>query len=286
MRHEVEFLKYQGCGNDFILKDELSGPVTSDRDRSEMAKRLWNRHFWVGADGILFVESAPEVDGSMRLFEPAGNEADMCGNGLRCVAAFLMEKLGKDEVDVLTRDGVKKVVLSGDWLRVDMGPVRTHRRDLSQYIKEQGSEDDSMLDTTLDVGDETVRASLLNTGEPHFVVFTEALDEVDLVKIGEHVNSQKDRFPSGVNVNYVQVTDDRSIRIRTYERGVFNETNACGTGATASAAASVLLDRVSGSSVNVRTRGGPMVIDLKPDGTAEMTGPAVKVFQGRLTIDL
>ena len=286
MRYEFQFLKYHGCGNDFILKDEMAGATTPDSDRSAMAKFLWDRNFWIGADGVLFVEPAPGVDGSMRLFEPAGNEADMCGNGLRCVAAFLMDKLKKDEVDILTGDGVKHVVREGDGFKVDMGVVRTLREDLAEYVTDAGPPGDSMLTFRVDTGRGPETGSVVDTGEPHIVLFTDSLDTVPLVKIGEKMNSDRARFPKGVNVNYVEVTGEHDISIRTYERGVYNETMACGTGATACGSVAVMLKKVRPGPVNVRVRGGMMKIELGPDGRAVMTGPAVKVFEGRVEVEV
>jgi len=118
------------------------------------------------------------------------------------------------------------------------------------------------------------------------VIFTEALDLVHLVKAGERVNSDRQRFPKNVNVNYVQVEGPHGISIRTYERGVFNETLACGTGATACACVSLMLRKVDSGPVHVRTRGGLMTIELLPDGRAVMTGPAVRVFEGRLEVEV
>ncbi len=286
MRYDFRFSKYQGCGNDFILKDEMSQERTPDPDRSAMAKFLWNRNFWVGADGVIFVEDAPGADGSMRLFEPAGNEADMCGNGLRCVAAYLMDKLGKDEVDILTGDGIKRVVRDGDGFRVDMGLLRTKREELREYVSDVGLPGDSMLEFRVDTGPRTETGSIVDTGEPHIVLFTDSLDSVRLVEVGERVNRDRQRFPKNVNINYVQVTGPQSIMIRTYERGVFNETLACGTGATACACVSILLGRVEPGPVDVQTKGGMMRIELGPDGRAFMTGPAAKVFEGRLEVEV
>lgn len=286
MRYDFKFIKYQGCGNDFVLKDELDGAATPDEDRSALAKMLWNRNFWIGADGVLFVEPDEGVDGSMRLFEPAGNEADMCGNGLRCVAAFLMEKLGKDEVDVLTRDGVKHVVRTPEGYRVDMGLVRTRRKDLSQYVTDAGSPEDSMLEFDVLLPSGRTTASIVNTGEPHVVVFTDDIAGVDMVRTGELLNSDRDRFPLGMNINFVQVTGPGSIRIRTYERGVYNESMACGTGATACAGVSILLGKVGKGPVRVDTRGGPISIEVDGDLRAVMTGPAIRVYEGRLTVEV
>jgi diaminopimelate epimerase len=284
MKNGFEFVKYQGCGNDFILRDETEGGRTSDRDRSELAKDLTNRNFMVGADGILFLESAEGLDASMRLFEPAGNEADMCGNGIRCVGAYLMEKLGKSAVDVLTRDGVKHIVKVGKDYAVDMGTVRWRRVDLKPYVKDRGDPSDSMLSFKVKVGAaKTVNASIVNTGEPHIVVRTNSLDSLCMSEIGDFVNKDRKRFPKGVNINFVQVTGRHTIRIRTYERGVYDETLACGTGATASASVALMRHWVVPGTVNVDTRGGRIRIRLDKDGQATMTGPAVRVFEGVLS---
>lgn len=286
MKYSFDFIKFQGCGNDFILKDEMAGPRIPDEHRSKMATFLCDRHFWIGADGILFVESAKGVDGSMRLFEPAGNEADMCGNGLRCVGAFLMQKSAKAEVDVLTRDGIKHVTRVGDEYRADMGFVRTLREDLTNYLADKGSPKKSMIDFPLELSGGKVRASFVNTGEPHIVVVVESIDLVDVVGIGEEVNRDLRRFPRNVNVNFVQVTGPHDISVRTYERGVFDETAACGTGATACAGVSLLLKLVKPGIVDVRTRGGALRIEMNAHRRAFMTGPALPVYQGKLVVEV
>lgn len=284
MERDITFLKYQGCGNDFILRDELDGKTTPDAERSLLARKLWDRHFWVGSDGILFVEDAEGADGSMRLFEPAGNEADMCGNGLRCVAAFLMKKLGKDEVDVLTKDGIKHIVRRGDEFTVDMGPVRTRRRDLAKYVTDAGSPDDSMMRFPVTIAGAPTMASILNTGEPHIVAVTGDLDGADMDAIGTEVNADRRRFPEYVNINLMKVQGPHEIAVRTYERGVFKETLACGTGTTACASAALMLDMVAPGPVRVHARGGDLTIELHPDGRASMTGPAIEVFEGRVRV--
>ena len=286
MRHTLRFRKYQGCGNDFVLVDEMGDGRTSDEDRSALAKKLCDRHFGIGADGLIFIELADGCDGSMRLFEPAGNEADMCGNGLRCVAAYLSEKLGKDALSILSRDGVKLVTRSDAEYRVDMGPVRTLRRDIEQYIKDEGQPTDSMLGVPLYREDDSSRACILNTGEPHIVVFTEDISQVDVPKVGADLNSDRARFPLGININFVQVEGPDEISVRTYERGVYDETMACGTGATACAAASFLSGKVTGRRVNVSTKGGLLRIDVQEDGRSFMTGPADKVYEGEIEVDL
>jgi diaminopimelate epimerase len=284
MKYDFRFVKYQGCGNDFIIRDERGGPRSSDRVRSALAKELCDRHFKVGADGVIFLERAKGVDGSMRLFEPAGNEADMCGNGIRCVASYLTGKLGKSEVDVLTKDGVKHIVRRGDSYTVEMGLIRTKRKDLKEYISDNGKASDSMMEIEIKAGKSAFRGSLVNSGEPHFVSKTDSLASLDVKEIGDAVNANHKRFPKGVNLNFAQVLGPHRISIRTYERGVYDETLACGTGATASAAVALLLGWVKPGQVEVKVRGGTLKINVDKGHRAFMTGPAEAEFEGVLQV--
>ena len=285
MTYHLKFSKYQGCGNDFIIVDEMNS-TTPDDMRSKMATILCDRHFSIGADGLIFVERAPGTDGAMRLFEPAGNEADMCGNGLRCVAAFLSESLSKDDLLISTADGAKRVWKTDDGFSAEMGEVRTTRSYLSEYVTDKGSPTDSMLGFALPEGIGQGTASLLNTGEPHIVVFVDDIDSVDVVAAGERLNSDTKRFPKGININFVRVEGPHQISVRTYERGVYDETMACGTGATASAAAAVLREMTKPEPVTVKTRGGALTIELGKEGGATMSGPAVRVFEGTIDLEL
>ncbi|MBU0685852.1 MAG: diaminopimelate epimerase [Thermoplasmatota archaeon] len=286
MKYDFRFVKYQGCGNDFIIKDEMEGPVTPDSDRSKLARKLCDRHFKVGADGVIFIEKAEGVHGSMRLFEPAGNEADMCGNGLRCVAAYVANKLGKDAVDILTKDGVKQVTHAGGQYRANMGSVRTGTKDLREYIPGRLSVKDGLIVIPLDSTERSLSGYVVNSGEPHVVVRSEHLGSENVRMIGDLVNGDRTRFPDGININFVQVVGDHEIKVRTYERGVYNETMACGTGATASAFVAHTLGWVKPGIVTVHALGGDIGIEFAKDGNAYMTGPAVAEFEGKLVAEV
>jgi len=286
MKREFRFTKFQGCGNDFLILDETGGRKTSDRIRSKLARKITDRHFQVGADGLMFLEPAKGFDCSMRLFEPAGNEGEMCGNGIRCIAAYLMDKLGKEEVDILTRDGLKHVSRMGKEYVVEMGQIRTRRADLKAYVTDKGRPDDSMLSMRFRADGKTFKGAIVNSGEPHIVVRARNLDVVDIVAIGESTNANKQRFPKGVNINFVKVTGQHTIKVRTYERGVYDETLACGTGATASAAVALMLGWVRRGQVDVLTRGGRLRIELDSGNHALMTGPAQRVYSGLACVDI
>ena len=182
----------------------------------------------------------------------------------------------------MTQDGVKKVTRKAAGFEVDMREVRFARKHLSQYVSDPGDPDDSMLEFSIDCCGSTRQGSLLNTGEPHVILFEDDISAVDVVSAGVEVNSDRDRFPKNINLNFVQIDGPGAISIRTYERGVFDETLACGTGATASAAAAILKGRVIERTVAVTTRGGLLTIRLEDDHRAHMAGPAVRVFSGTL----
>jgi len=286
MRRRLRFFKYQGCGNDFVIVDETAGRRTPDKIRSRLAKKLCDRHFEIGADGLIFIERARGADGSMRLFEPAGNEADMCGNGIRCVASYLSEKTKKSRVIILTRDGPKEVVRKGDEFRVNMGRVRTSRADLKAYLADKGKMTDSTLYVSVDADNRKLPGALVNTGEPHLVFESDDLESEDVVGVGEAINGDRKRFPGGVNVNFVQPVGKHDIKVRTYERGVYDETLACGTGATATAGVALLKGWVGAGAVRVHPPGGCITIEMSREGTAFMTGPATRVFEGLITVDV
>ena len=286
MKYDFRFVKYQGCGNDFIIRDEMEGPVTPDSDRSKLAHKLCDRHFKVGADGVIFIDKTEGVDGSMRLFEPAGNEADMCGNGLRCVAAYLSKKLGKDTIDIMTKDGVKRVTHAGGQYRANMGPVRINAKDLKEYIPERLRTKDGLAVIALEATDRPLSGYVVNSGEPHVIVRSEDLGSEKVKMIGDLVNGDRTRFPHGININFVQVVGDHEIKVRTYERGVYNETLACGTGATASAFVTHSLGWVKPGMVTVHALGGDIRIEITKDGNAYMTGPAEAEYEGKLVAEI
>ena len=286
MRYNFRFVKFHGCGNDFIIKDELDSKPTSDKDRGKLATLLCDRHFQIGGDGILFVERSGEADGSMRLFEPDGKEADMCGNGIKCIAAYLCDKFGKDAVDILTRDGVKHVTRVRGQYRVDMGFVRTTRADLGHYLSDSGKPGDSLMNIEVEAGRRILRCSLVNSGEPHLVVKSKSVDAEDVCTIGDNLKRNRSRFPKGININFVEPVGPHKIRVRTYERGVYYETLACGTGATASAAVALMKSWVKPGPVKVRVPGGEITIEMDNIGRAFMTGPAIRVFSGQLEVEV
>ncbi|MHA1631552.1 MAG: diaminopimelate epimerase, partial [Candidatus Freyarchaeota archaeon] len=169
---KFEFVKYQACGNDFILKDERAGISIPDEKRPEAVKKLCDRHFGIGADGVLFVEKSEKADGRMRLFDREYREALMCGNGIRCVADYLYNDLKKDKLLIDTNDGVKEINRVGENLyQVNMGKLRYIMKDVKKIFKGEFPDEESLLEKEMifpRIG--KVKVSIVSTGEPHAVI--------------------------------------------------------------------------------------------------------------------
>lgn len=280
-----EFTKYQACGNDFILRDETDHAAIPETARGRLAKLLCQRNFYIGADGLIFIVPSKVAVAQMRLFDRDGPEADMCGNGLRCAAAYLCWKLGRDQLRIETNDGIKEIERRNDHYRVNMGRLRCRMDELRNYFVYDFPPCELLLDKMIpfpELGE--IEVSIVNTGEPHAVIFTDELDRLSLERYGRNITHNRDLFPQCINVNLVQIADEK-INIRTYERGVFKETLACGTGATAAAAVARLTGRIDrrAEKVNVIARGGEIIIE--PGEPLYMAGPATEVYHGELEVE-
>ena len=271
----TSFVKLHGNGNDFVLVDETGGEVVNDK--SGFALKWCDRRKGVGADGILFLSRSTVSDFRMGIFNPDGSEAEMCGNGIRCLVKYAndIEMFAGDSCTVETKAGIltvecRKGKPDGKTLvKVDMGVPTFKRSDLG--IDGEGE----FLEEEL----EGLTITVVNTGVPHAVIFVEEVDKEDITGIGPAVRSNS-TFKYGTNVNLVQIEEEKLV-IRTYERGVEKETLSCGTGATASAAAARYLNKLPLDQVRVQTKGGDLIISFM-DGHAFMEGPAETVFKGIL----
>ncbi|HVA27602.1 MAG TPA: diaminopimelate epimerase [Candidatus Baltobacteraceae bacterium] len=253
MSGRVAVAKMHGARNDFVVIDARTQPIA---DASKLALVLCDRHTGIGADGLLIVESARNGDVAMRVMNADGSEAEMCGNGVRCVARFLDERGEGGELNVETLAGIVKtsVVERGETyrVRVDMGTPHVRNDAVS-------------------IGD----AIVVDTGNPHLVLFRRSLGDVELLLLGERLQKHP-YFLHGVNVHVAVVRDHSHIDMRHYERGV-GLTMACGTGAVATVAAAI--DRgLAESPVTVGVPGGELTIEIGEDGRAFMTGPVAHVF--------
>lgn len=256
----IPFYKYQGAGNDFILIDNRQ--KLYQLSVSEIAK-LCDRRFGIGADGLMLLQEKAGFDFEMVYFNADGNESTMCGNGGRCITQFAKD-LGiiKDKAVFIAIDGAHEAQILANEI-IALGMIDVHEISFEE------------------------NATILNTGSPHFVKFVEDLKTQDIVKEGRKIRHQERFGAKGINVNFV-AKDNETLHIRTYERGVEDETLACGTGVTAAAIASV--GKATGNfEIEVKALGGDLKVSFqKTDkGKAQhivLHGPAQFVFQGNIQI--
>ncbi|MHB8619999.1 MAG: diaminopimelate epimerase [Chloroflexota bacterium] len=267
----IDFVKMQGAGNDFVVIDGRHSPR---EDWPRVAERLCDRHFGVGADGLLLIEPSNAADVRMRMWNPDGTEAEMCGNGIRCFARHVMDGLpaGRDHLTVETGAGLKMVRdHPGGWIEVGMGKPILKARDIPVE-----SDTNPPIDLALPGLD--IRVACVSMGNPHAVLFVDDVWAVDLAELGPRVEHHP-LFPNQVNFHLCQVEDSQHLRMRSWERGA-GLTLACGTGACATAVAA-RVKRFTGDVVTVRVPGGTLELAWDGQGEVLMAGPAETVFTGR-----
>ena len=259
---EIQFFKYQGTGNDFVIldnRDERYNKLTA-----EQVAFLCHRRFGIGADGLMLLNAHPDFDFEMKYYNADGRESTMCGNGSRCLVQFARKAgIVQDNYRFLAVDGAHEAKVSSE------GIVSIKMIDVPEVKFEQDH-------------------FVLNTGSPHFVKIEENVMAMDVFKKGREIRCSKPYEKEGINVNFVQLTDRRDkILVRTYERGVENETLSCGTGVTA--AALVCFHNESGYNyVEVATKGGILNVGYDKQGNQYhniwLHGPAQLVFEGKVTV--
>lgn len=270
MNRTVSFEKYQGCGNHFILIENLQRFFSYD---SSLIQKLCHPHFGIGADGVILLEPSNRADFSMRIFNSDGGEAEMCGNGLRCFGLFL-KKLGnpKNIFTIETKERILSIQMEDGLVNVSMGlPV------------------DLQWDIPLALNGNNIRIHSLNTGVPHAVQFVNTLEDSHFVNKGKEIRFHPFFAPKGTNFNQVQLKEKGVIKIRTYERGVEAETLACGTGATAAALATAAIYHwPSPIQVELPSKESMQIsfdYDQKTFREVYMKGPAKHVFSGSFLLD-
>ncbi|MFC2061854.1 diaminopimelate epimerase [Elusimicrobiota bacterium] len=236
-----KFTKVEAGGNDFILIDRIKA-ASSDIDWSKAVQSLCKRKTGIGADGVLLLEKDAEHDFVMRIFNPDGQEVEMCGNGARCSAYYYSLKENADNVNFSTIAGI---------MRAEIGANKMVKLSLPDPT---GTE----IDILIKLEDKEMSVSYINTGVPHVIVETDKIDALDVEKMGRSIRYNERFAPEGTNADFVQVTGKSSLDVRTYERGVEEETLACGTGVIASAVIESLRGKVS-PPVKVKTRGGEIL---------------------------
>ena len=274
----MKFVKMHGAGNDYIYVDCFRQKI---EDPEKLAMEVSDRNFGIGGDGLILIEPSKKADVKMRMFNADGSEAEMCGNGVRCVAKYAFDHGLVDRTEIVIETGAGNLPLKMypnereliDKVRVNMGRPRLTREDLPMV----GPASEQVINMPLEVLDKTFEITCVSMGNPHCVIYVDDLDNFQVKKYGYAIENHE-LFPKRINVEFVEIVSPHEVRQRTWERGA-GETLACGTGASAVTVAGVLTGRTEGTLLN-HLLGGDL--DMEWDGKNEvfMTGPAAEVFIG------
>ena len=274
----MRFTKMHGAGNDYVYIDGFKEQVAHP---AQFALTVSDRHFGIGSDGLILILPSDKADLRMQMFNADGSEAEMCGNGIRCVAKYAWDHglVDRLEIRVETGAGILPLQMFCDStnrvekVRVNMGQPRMRRGDLPMT----GDPDAEALEITLTAGDQTFTAWCLSMGNPHCVIFVEDCDSFPVTEVGPLIENHP-LFPRRTNVEFVSIISSCELRQRTWERGA-GETLACGTGASAVAVAAALSGR-TGRKIKNRLSGGLLELEWAEDNCIYLTGPATEVFSG------
>jgi diaminopimelate epimerase len=282
---KIKFTKMHGLGNDFILIDCLDRELGNHPFLSNLSKKTCDRHFGIGADGLILILSSEKADFRMRIYNSDGTEAQMCGNGIRCFAKYVYENklIIKNKFTVETLAGTitpelifKDEKISG--IRVNMGIPKLKKSE----IPVKGSDNLPVINETLKVNSKiNIKITCISMGNPHCIIFIKDIQTIPVNEIGPKIENHP-IFPEKTNVEFIQILNRKEINFRVWERGV-GETLACGTGACAALVASVL-NKKSERQAIIHLTGGDLDIEWIENGPVFMTGPAKLVFKGEMEI--
>ncbi|MEE1248010.1 MAG: diaminopimelate epimerase [Lachnospiraceae bacterium] len=275
----MKFTKMNGCGNDYVY---INGFVENVENPKELAKKVSDRHFGIGSDGLILIVPSDKADFCMRMFNADGSEGEMCGNGIRCVAKYVYDHkmTDKTEISIETKAGIKYLDLT-----VEDGKVTKVKVDMGEPILEPKkipvrSEKKRVVNEPIAVAEKAWNMTCVSMGNPHAVVFVEDTGSLEIEKYGPLFENHE-LFPNRTNTEFVQVLNRNEINMRVWERGS-GETLACGTGTCASVVACILND-FTDEKVLVHLLGGDLEIEYeKTTNHVFMTGPAETVFEGEL----
>ncbi|MDR0434434.1 MAG: diaminopimelate epimerase [Gracilibacteraceae bacterium] len=273
----MNFVKMHGLGNDFILADEFK--AQTGLDYAEAARKLCDRRRGIGGDGLLLLLPAQDAEARMRVFNADGSEAEMCGNGVRCLAKYVYDAgyVTSEAFTIQTEAGIKNVWLSADGgsgreIRVNMG-IPLLRPDWIPALARQ----ETAVQEKIEMDGHSFIFTAVSIGNPHCVIFTPAIEEIRLTEVGPALERHP-LFPARTNVEFAQVVNRREIILRVWERGA-GATQACGTGACAAVVAGVLEGRLEREAL-VLLPGGALRVNWQDSGPLLMSGPAAYAFRG------
>ena len=276
----LQFTKMHGLGNDYVYMDAINQKI---ENRSELAKFVSDRHFGIGSDGLILICPSEKADFRMQMFNQDGSEAEMCGNGIRCVGKFVYDKglTNKETITIETLAGIKTLVM-----KEKDGKIETARVDMGEPILEPEkipviSKECPVKNLKLLALDKEFDFTCVSMGNPHAVTFIkEDVNDFDICKYGKNLEVNK-AFPKKANIEFINIIDEKTLKMRVWERGA-GETLACGTGACATAV-SAILNGYTLREVTVKLLGGDLKIEWNEENNhVYMTGPATTVFEGKI----
>ena len=279
----INFTKMHGIGNDYVYINDTESII---KNPNELSKKISDRHFGIGSDGLILIRNSDIADFKMSMFNADGTEAQMCGNGIRCVAKYVYDNklTNKKSLKIETLAGIKTLELNVQdgqvfEVTVDMGePILEPRKiPVNSNLKE-------FINQEIKVNDTNYFATCVSMGNPHTIIFVKDVDDFRVCEIGKEIENNKELFPQKTNVEFIEVLDAHNLRMRVWERGS-GETLACGTGACASLVAGHL-NNLCKSQAFVYLKGG--ILNIKWDKKTNhvfLTGGATKVFDGNFTIN-
>lgn len=295
----MKFVKMHGCGNDYIYVDGSVEKIAQE-DKPALAKRLSDRHFGVGGDGVIFINPSGEADFEMEMYNADGSRAEMCGNGIRCVAKYVYDRglTSKKKISIISAGQVKELKLAIQdkkvvFVKVNMGspefmpePEVMEAPEIVNMMKLPAEQITAgakqMIDEPIFLFGNEYRMTCVSMGNPHAVLFVEDLKELAIEKLGSAIENHM-LFPKRTNVEFVKVVDRSTIEMRVWERGT-GETLACGTGACAAAAA-CMVNNLTDEQVTAKLAGGDLEIFWdKEQNRMFMTGSATFVFEGEIAV--
>ena len=283
----LKFTKMQGLGNDYIYVNCFDNDVKNQiQDPATLSIKLSDRHFGVGSDGLILILPSKNCDARMRMFNSDGSEGKMCGNGIRCVGKFVYDYIfnkdkNKSNLTIETLSGIKSVnILNDDLISVDMGKPSLKASQIPINLTE-----DTVVNRKVSVNNNDYYITCVSMGNPHCIIFYDNdLEKLDIREIGQEFEKSS-LFPEGVNIEFVKIISNDSIRMRVWERGS-GETLACGTGACASVVACIENGYFSkGMDIKVILNGGTLYVNYDKNDNICMTGEAKKVFDGIVNIE-
>ena len=282
----MKFTKMHGCGNDYIYVDGFKEHISQEK-KPETVRKLSDRHFGIGGDGVIFINPSEDADFEMEMYNMDGSRAEMCGNGIRCVAKFVYDKglTDKTSISVISCGRVKYLDLTIEegkvsTVKVNMGSPILRAEEIPVIAE---NEKEAVISQDIEVDGKSYKMTCVSMGNPHAVVFVDDVAGLAIEKIGP-LFEKHTRFPKRINTEFVKVIDKDTIEMRVWERGT-GETLACGTGACACTVACIL-NGLTNEEITVKLLGG--VLQIQWDREADivyMTGPAKTVFEGEIEIE-